>query len=373
MALRVLVLLLVIRYARTAGVDMTKVMCPDIGECTLQQRLRTLEGFFNLASPEKPNSTPYVGLEDLGNLFARKIGSLRGDPSYGLESSKQQSTRKGKQYYTTDYGTGYATSYPAYSYATGTESSTTFNGLDAALSAIAFLAFGVWLFNLVLPQLQVAGLGVPGLGRRTGQIGSFAGEGKKFIDQPVISEIFTSNQELLDNIFLKDNMSSVGQFSRIKESIFPFSLVKIVENVVSKYAKVVQQAFQDIWKPGEHIQKGEDKHQKKRSLVPKNIDPWTSYRWKVRNQLKGRGLLEDLLGQVWKPFRFITKLLYSQNTDHEFPNSRTETVNGNADTLAGELHHSSDNSLSGFWNGKMNNINGNYFEKSLERKERRRH
>ena len=58
-----------------------------------------------------------------------------------------------------------------------------YSGLDAALSALAFIAFGVWLFNLVLPKIQNAGL-LGGLGPDTRFGRGIAGEGVAHLDDP---------------------------------------------------------------------------------------------------------------------------------------------------------------------------------------------
>ncbi|XP_066984633.1 uncharacterized protein [Macrobrachium rosenbergii] len=380
MVLRFLALVLVLRHTVTEGMDTTDVFCPGTGECALELRLQKLEEFFNGSLPGNVNATSYVGLGDVGQFFARKIGSSFHDHGNANElTNHRQHSREGRQYYTTgtDYGTGYGISYPGYNYGTGADSSTTFNGLDAALSALAFLAFGVWLFNLVLPQLQIAGLGVPGLGKRTGQADSLAREAKESGDQSVITKILTSNQDLINNIFLKVNESSDNSFVRTGEGLFSSSLVKMVGNLATKYGQALWQSLQDIWRPGERVpREAEDnKTPKKRSLASKSEkNLWGSHRWKPKAELKGRGLLEDLLGQVWKPFSFIAKLISRHHTDHQFPNSRTETVNGNVDRLDGDLHNLVDNSLSDLWNGKMNSLNADPLNRnSLEHKDRHRH
>ncbi|XP_064089125.1 uncharacterized protein LOC135203303 [Macrobrachium nipponense] len=380
------VLVVVLRHTQTEGMDATNVFCPDAKDCALQLRLQKLEEFFKGSLPENPNATSYIGLGDVGRFFARKIDRFY-DHRNAHELTKQlvlQPSREGRQYYAagTDYGTtSYGISYPGYNYGTAADSSTTFNGLDAALSALAFLAFGVWLFNLVLPQLQVAGLGgVPGLGRRTGQADTLVREGKGGSTDPsVMSKLFTSNQELINRISLEANQSSSGSFVRMKENVFSSAFTKTFGNLATKYGEALWRAFQDIWKPGEQQipREEEDKTPRKRSLSPKSKKPlWASHRrWKPKTELKGRGLLEDLLGQVWKPFSFIAKLISRHHTDHQFPNSRTETVNGNVDRLDGDLHNLVDNSLSDLWNGKMNSLDAEdpLVRNSLEHKKRHRH
>ena len=105
------------------------------------------EGYYDYANPYYGNTGYYTGYQ--GTTGYQAAPNYHGATGYQSIAGYQE-----------------AASYPTLPSYSNVASS--FSGLDAGLSVLALLSFGVWLFNLILPQLQgAAGLGLTGLFSRS--------------------------------------------------------------------------------------------------------------------------------------------------------------------------------------------------------------
>ncbi|KAG7173104.1 uncharacterized protein LOC121861000 [Homarus americanus] len=346
------------------------LVCPGGSDhCTTQHRLQTIDQFFNNITFK--TSGPTFTLRDIGHLMSQQVEELK--KIVGDRLTLQKTPREGRQYYgATDYSGYYAsTGYPGYGvYNAGT--TTTFNGLDAALSALAFLAFGVWLFNLVMPQLQGAGLGLPGLRHKTALYGASAGEVDQVVQAPgILSNILNNSQELVNKIFNKDGSRQSRLFltqwlgeemvnqgkSTVKSTLENLvkSAMKAGRDIVSNLEKIssvptlsglVQQgssvATDFIRKLSSVFQQSPFEVPKDPPVSVKFMDTpealgspdGVSPRWRRRaDNSEVRSVLEYLLTEAWRPLKYLLRLLEEldgRHTQHYFPKSRIpDTGKGN--------------------------------------------
>lgn len=180
------------------------------GDCTTEHRLQNLRQFFEEITPDEDVPAP-ITLRDIGLLAAQRTAELK------RVVNGMSSTRRGRQYYAMADNSGYygTTGNPSAGGSGGvygaasTTTSTTFNGLDAGLSALAFLAFGVWLFNLLLPQLKsTMGLvGLPGLQQRrrnAADVDYTSSGGISSLQESspgILSNLLSNGQDLVSTIF----------------------------------------------------------------------------------------------------------------------------------------------------------------------------
>lgn len=332
--------------------DPMAVMCLERRDCTTQHKIQTINWFFDHLTPK--TAEPPFTLNDIRHLIFQRVEQLK-----SVSASLQGTPGEARQYYgATGYGNYYGnTGYPGYGlYSAGT-SSTSFNGLDAGLSALAFLAFGVWLFNLVLPQLQGVGLGLPGLRRRNVPHDASGGLGSHVAQSPgILSNILSSSQDLLNNIFNKGTSrqsklltagwSSGETINQTRNTLISRSdnireSTMSTEDLVSTAAK--SRTASDL-QHGNRLTKGTARKpspvlQGPSSELSNQInvpgDLWNSSRtWNLsevndrgRRRVEGaegQGLLEQLLGEAWRPLAYLLSLLEELDGQHQFPKSRIQ-------------------------------------------------
>lgn len=257
-------------------------------ECMRDLRIQRLKYFFDGVTPTSQD--PPVTVKDVGQYVTHKISDLIKGFSFGQSQSDEQvGGRQERQYYgSTGYGNYYGnTGYGLYG---GSSSSTSYNGLDAALSALAFLAFGVWLFNLVLPKLQGADLDLGGLGR-TSALRQEAGR-----DAFGALSTLATTQDLINNIFGQGKAQSSRQ---LLQNWFGEQLLSTAEN-----------AFL--------------------SVIHYFSDPPTGHRSSVRRQESSSnrrtsrsrpGGAPEVQGKLQDAITYLANMLSASPSEHRFPAS----------------------------------------------------
>ncbi|XP_071525250.1 uncharacterized protein [Panulirus ornatus] len=314
------------------------VSCPGDRDCATQHKIQTINWFFDHINHE--TAGPPFTLKDIGNLVSQYVKGLNKSFSVNL----QETPKEARQYYgATGYGNYYGnTGYPSYGLYSAGSSSTSFNGLDAGLSALAFLAFGVWLFNLVLPQLQGSGLGLPGLRRRNApEDASEEVESNFAHSSDILSNILSSSRNLVNNIFNKDTFRQSKHFmaerpgveteqarfvplsDKTRESILNTGdFMDKLENLFKAQAvSGLQQEdslITDVLRNPLPVLQGSSSELNNQMDVPEIL--WNSSEtWKLsevnvrrRRRVEGaedQGMLGFLLGQAWQHLSYILNLL----------------------------------------------------------------
>lgn len=260
-------------------------------ECTRELRIQRLKYFFDGVTPASQDSP--VTVKDVGQYVTHKIGDLIiGFTSGQSQSDEQVSARQERQYYgTTGYGNYYgSTGYGLYG---GGSSSTSYNGLDAALSALAFLAFGVWLFNLVLPKLQGADLDLGGLGRTSAlrqETGRDAFE--------VLSTLATT-QDLINSIFGQGKAQSSRQ---LIQNWFGEQLLSTAEN-----------SFMSV------IHYFSDPSTGHRSFGTQNDPTPSETQGTSSSNRSRRGVASGVQGKLQDAVTYLAHMLSTSPTEHRIP------------------------------------------------------
>ncbi|XP_076068486.1 uncharacterized protein LOC143040917 [Oratosquilla oratoria] len=162
--------------------------CEDFESC-IQKHIAKINAFYNDVTPLIDPT--HFTLTDFSKMAAKQVRSWIEEASryFGVEESPEA-----RQYPTTGYGSYYGnTGYGNYGLYSSPSPSTSVTSLDTALSALAFLAFSVWLLNMLIPHISGANVDLGGLSRQ-------AVDNLPPSVQPELIETLPSNSDVEDAI-----------------------------------------------------------------------------------------------------------------------------------------------------------------------------